>query len=79
MSNLVIIRSKFYDQSGARVINLQVKSRYQGSQKENLAKTDSEGFLYFRLLPIEQLKFWQNHQMHLTIQYLRQLIRHQVI
>ena len=33
MSNLVIIRSKFYDQSGARVINLQVKSRYQGSQK----------------------------------------------
>lgn len=51
MSNLVIIRSKFYDQSGARVINLQVKSRYQGSQKENLAKTDSEGFFIFQASP----------------------------
>ncbi len=40
MSNLVTITSKFYDRSGRRVINLNVMSRYQGSKRENLQKTD---------------------------------------
>lgn len=43
MSNLVTITSKFYDRSGRRVINLNVMSRYQGSKRENLQKTDLHG------------------------------------
>lgn len=48
MSNLVTIISKFYDKSGQRVINLNVKSRYHGSTRENPQKTDEKGFFIFQ-------------------------------
>lgn len=48
MSSLVTIISKFYDKSGQRVINLNVKSRYHGSTRENLHKTDKKGFFIFQ-------------------------------
>jgi len=48
MSNLVTIISKFYDKSGQRVINLNVKSRYHGSSRENPQKTDDKGFFIFQ-------------------------------
>jgi hypothetical protein len=57
MSSLVTITSKFYDESGRRVINLNVKSRYKGSTRENQQKTDGKGFSSFRHLLIEQSKF----------------------
>ena len=40
MSNLVTVISKIYDASGKYVINLNVKSRYKGSSRENSKKTD---------------------------------------
>ncbi len=48
MSSLVTITSKFYDESGRRVINLNVKSRYKGSTRENQQKTDGKGFFIFQ-------------------------------
>lgn len=51
MSNLVTITSKFYDRSGRRVINLNVMSRYQGSKRENLQKTDLHGQFVFQASP----------------------------
>ncbi|MEJ2900364.1 glycoside hydrolase family 19 protein [Acinetobacter sp. NS-4] len=48
MSSLVTIISKFYDKSGQRVINLNVKSRYHGSTRENLQKTDEKGLFIFQ-------------------------------
>ena len=42
MSNLVTVISKIYDASGKYVINLNVKSRYKGSSRENSKKTDNE-------------------------------------
>lgn len=48
MSHLVTIFSKFYDKSGQRIINLNVKSRYQGSSRENLQKTDEKGLFIFQ-------------------------------
>ncbi|WP_252151997.1 hypothetical protein [Acinetobacter sp. ANC 4216] len=48
MSSLVTIISKFYDKSGQRIINLNVKSRYQGSNRENQQKTDKKGFFIFQ-------------------------------
>jgi len=48
MSNLVTIISKFHDKSGQRVINLNVKSRYHGSTRENPQKTDEKGFFIFQ-------------------------------
>ncbi|RZJ22133.1 MULTISPECIES: hypothetical protein [unclassified Acinetobacter] len=48
MSNLVTIFSKFYDKSGQRIINLNVKSRYQGSTRENQQKTDEKGVFTFQ-------------------------------
>ena len=48
MSSLVTIISKFYDKSGQRVINLNVKSRYHGSIRENQQKTDKKGFFIFQ-------------------------------
>ena len=48
MSSLVTIISKFYDKSGQRVINLNVKSRYHGSTRENMHKTDKKGFFIFQ-------------------------------
>lgn len=48
MSNLVTIFSKFYDKSGQRIINLNVKSRYHGSTRENQQKTDEKGFFTFQ-------------------------------
>lgn len=48
MSNLVTIFSKFYDKSGQRIINLNVKSRYQGSSRENQQKTNEKGFFIFQ-------------------------------
>lgn len=51
MSSLVTITSKFYDRSGARVMNLNVKSRYQGSLNENSAKTDENGLFIFQASP----------------------------
>ncbi|MFD1438836.1 pesticin C-terminus-like muramidase [Acinetobacter terrae] len=48
MSSLVTITSKFYDKSGRRVINLNVKSRYKGSIRENLQKTDDNGLFVFQ-------------------------------
>lgn len=43
MSQLVTITSKLYDASGKYVINLKVKSRYKGSSRENINKTDQDG------------------------------------
>lgn len=51
MSNLVTITSKFYDKSGHRIINLNVKSRYKESTKENLQNTDEKGFFIFHASP----------------------------
>ncbi|WP_249409210.1 pesticin C-terminus-like muramidase [Acinetobacter sp. SFB] len=51
MSNLVTITSKFYDKSGRRIINLNVKSRYHGSTKENQQNTDKKGFFIFHASP----------------------------
>ena len=48
MSHLITIFSKFYDKSGQRIINLNVKSRYQGSSRENQQKTDEKGFFIFQ-------------------------------
>ncbi|SDY76572.1 glycoside hydrolase family 19 protein [Acinetobacter kyonggiensis] len=48
MSHLVTITSKFYDKSGHRLINLNVKSRYQGSTRDNLQKTDESGLFVFQ-------------------------------
>lgn len=48
MSSLVTITSKFYDESGRRVISLNVKSRYKGSIRENLQKTDDNGLFVFQ-------------------------------
>ena len=48
MSHLITIFSKFYDKSGQRVINLNVKSRYQGSSRENQQRTDEKGFFIFQ-------------------------------
>lgn len=48
MSNLVTIFSKFYDKSGQRIINLNVKSRYHGSIREKQQKTDEKGFFTFQ-------------------------------
>lgn len=48
MSSLVTITSKFYDKSGRRVINLNVKSRYQGSVRDNIQKTDEGGLFVFQ-------------------------------
>lgn len=48
MSSLVTITSKFYDESGRRVINLNVKSRYKGSIRENQQKTDDNGLFVFQ-------------------------------
>ncbi|NNH00760.1 glycoside hydrolase family 19 [Acinetobacter sp. ANC 5414] len=48
MSNLVTIFSKFYDKSGQHIINLNVKSRYHGSTRENQQKTDGKGFFIFQ-------------------------------
>lgn len=51
MSNLVTITAKFYDQSGRRVINLNVQSRYKGSSKANTQKTDPRGLFVFQASP----------------------------
>lgn len=48
MSSLVTITSKFYDNSGRRIISLNVKSRYKGSIRENLQKTDDNGLFVFQ-------------------------------
>ena len=40
MSELNTITARFFDGSGKYVRNLNVKSRYAGSSKENLKKTD---------------------------------------
>ncbi|WP_254202679.1 MULTISPECIES: pesticin C-terminus-like muramidase [unclassified Acinetobacter] len=51
MSNLVTITSKIYDASGTYVINLKVKSRYKGSSRENINKTDKDGLFIFQGSP----------------------------
>ncbi len=51
MSNLVTVISKIYDASGKYVINLNVKSRYKGSSRENSKKTDKEGLFIFQGSP----------------------------
>ena len=51
MSSLVTITSKFYDNSGRRIISLNVKSRYKGSIRENLQKTDDNGLFVFQASP----------------------------
>lgn len=51
MSELNTITARFFDGSGKYVINLNVKSRYAGSSKENLKKTDSNGFFIFQASP----------------------------
>lgn len=56
MSNLVTITSKFYDRSGRRVINLNVMSRYQGSKRENLQKTDIHGQFVFQASPYRTIE-----------------------
>lgn len=51
MSGLETIVAKFYDKSGRYVVNLNVKSRYQGSTKENIQKTDVNGLFIFQASP----------------------------
>lgn len=51
MSNLVTLTAKFYDQSGRRVINLNVQSRYKGASKANTQKTDPRGLFVFQASP----------------------------
>lgn len=51
MSQLVTITSKLYDASGKYVINLKVKSRYKGSSRENINKTDQDGLFIFQASP----------------------------
>lgn len=51
MSHLVTITSKLYDASGKYVINLKVKSRYKGSSRENINKTDQDGLFIFQASP----------------------------
>lgn len=51
MSELNTITARFFDGSGKYVRNLNVKSRYAGSSKENLKKTDSNGFFIFQASP----------------------------
>ena len=51
MSQLVTITSKLYDASGKYVINLKVKSRYKGSSRENINKTDQDGLFIFHASP----------------------------
>ena len=51
MSGLETIVAKFYDKSGRYIVNLNVKSRYQGSTKENITKTDANGLFIFQASP----------------------------
>lgn len=51
MSNLVTIISKFYDASGKVFPDLQVKSRYKGSTRENSKKTNDDGLFVFQASP----------------------------
>lgn len=53
MSNLVTVISKIYDASGKYVINLNVKSRYKGSSRENSKKQIKRDYLYFKVRLIE--------------------------
>lgn len=48
MNKLVTITAKFYDASGKPYPKLQVKSRYQGSARENPEETDKDGFFTFQ-------------------------------
>lgn len=48
MSELKTITARFFDGSGKYVRNLNVKSRYAGSSKENIRKTDINGFFIFQ-------------------------------
>jgi len=48
MSELNTITARFFDNSGKYVINLNVKSKYVDSSRENLKKTDSNGFFVFQ-------------------------------
>ncbi|MCU4415701.1 glycoside hydrolase family 19 protein [Acinetobacter bereziniae] len=48
MSELTTIVAKFFDSSGKYIINLDVKSRYLGSSKDNTRKTDNKGFFVFQ-------------------------------
>ncbi|WP_196084055.1 hypothetical protein, partial [Acinetobacter sp. Res13-Abat-PEC13-P2-01] len=48
MSALNTITAKFFDSSGRYVVNLEVKSRYSGSSKENSNKTNSRGLFVFQ-------------------------------
>lgn len=54
MSHLVTITSKFYDKSGHRLINLNVKSRYQAQQEITFKKQMKVDYSYFKPLRIEQ-------------------------
>ncbi len=51
MAELNTIIAKFFDSSGKYVINLNVKSKYLGSSKENLKKTDVNGLFIFQASP----------------------------
>lgn len=51
MSNIVTITSKFYDAFGSSCSDLQVKSRYKGSVRENPQETDKDGFFIFQASP----------------------------
>ncbi len=51
MSNLVTVISKIYDAYWEICYQLNVKSRYKGSSRENSKKTDKEGLFIFQGSP----------------------------
>ena len=51
MSNLITITTRFYDKSGSYFANLEVQSRYKGSSKVNVQKTNDQGVFVFQASP----------------------------
>ena len=51
MSNLITITTRFYDKSGSYFANLEVQSRYKGSSKVNMQKTNDQGVFVFQASP----------------------------